>query len=368
MESSKTLIEGTKEVVLSAQTGISYRALEGSQLDTSTSYDGDYPYGEKPKKSRIWLKHYATNVGDITSTPDGDWLYPITIKYQTFWKNQHLIDHPEVIQNVSKVCWNAGNRTIQSGQFLEALLYALEYSRPDRDYPTSDMFEENGMFEENNRPPQQGNGLPSWFTQDGNLAITSEGGGYDIQLPTYPIPLKPLWKKREWYGLALFTITTCLATLLLCSSIWMQRRVVHKQTWGAPAYTEEAINDMLQVGWRYQKENSGQQLYLQVYDKSRVGYNDENSMLMGGVEQTTMTANTAPLTNWTDRDAANASGASHPGSVNSSRLPLSSGFSYASPTDRPSDEDTKGSEQSTPEDAKERSVAAAQERRRPSNG
>jgi hypothetical protein len=69
-------------------------------------------------------------------------------------------------------------------------------------------------------------------------------------------------------------------------------------------FTEEGVGEILQVGWRYQQgmipslakdgndnQNDAdvgeqqQQLYLQIYDKTKLGYNDENSMLQGGVEQ-----------------------------------------------------------------------------------
>jgi hypothetical protein len=92
--------------------------------------------------------------------------------------------------------------------------------------------------------------------------------------------------------------------------------------------TEQGVNDILQVGWKYKEQNTGGQpskLFLQVYDKSKLGYDEDNSMLMGGVEQTAVTANTASLTNVTDRHSSNM--VTLHGSTNSSRQPLSSEFS-----------------------------------------
>jgi hypothetical protein len=48
----------------------------------------------------------------------------------------------------------------------------------------------------------------------------------------------------------------------------------------------------LNVGWRYQE--GGEQLFLQVFDKGKLGYNDDNSMLMGGVVEQTITPTTLP--------------------------------------------------------------------------
>jgi hypothetical protein len=116
----------------------------------------------------------------------------------------------------------------------------------------------------------------------------------------------------------------------------MQERRQKQQLWAVITMTEAGVNDMLQVGWRYTQQQQQQQqqrkvvtssmegndissgaerlghpstaipdvddaddddddanddetgvpqLYLQVYDKGRLGYNDENSMLQGGIEQ-----------------------------------------------------------------------------------
>ena len=88
--------------------------------------------------------------------------------------------------------------------------------------------------------------------------------------------------------------------------------------WGA-ALTKEGVDELLQVGWRYheqrlevvpisdgdgghgsgaspvpidtgrqqqEEELEQPQLFLQIYDKGRgPGYNDENSILRGGIEQ-----------------------------------------------------------------------------------
>jgi hypothetical protein len=46
------------------------------------------------------------------------------------------------------------------------------------------------------------------------------------------------------------------------------------------------VSDLLNVTWRH--EEGGQQVFLQVLDKDKLGYNDDNSMLMGSVvDQTT---------------------------------------------------------------------------------
>jgi hypothetical protein len=68
----------------------------------------------------------------------------------------------------------------------------------------------------------------------------------------------------------------------------LRRQRSKEQTWGA-VFTEKGINNLLQVGWKYHQNDDGNnddpQLFLQVYDKGKMGYNDDNFILQGGIEQ-----------------------------------------------------------------------------------
>jgi len=108
------------------------------------------------------------------------------------------------------------------------------------------------------------------------------------------------WGTREWVGLGLMCSTMFFViSLSLIVDLVNKRR--HRQLlWGA-ALTHDGVDDILQVGWRiYEQPPQEQapvgltpeevqeqqaQLYLHIYDKGGDGYNDENSLLKGGVEQ-----------------------------------------------------------------------------------
>jgi hypothetical protein len=112
--------------------------------------------------------------------------------------------------------------------------------------------------------------------------------------PTYPSPLQlgDPWGTREWLGLILFLVLVFLTSFLTYCSVWIKRRHTRKQLWGTQHLTESGVGDLLNVGWRYQE--GGEQLFLQVFDKGKLGYNDDNSMLMGGVVEQTITPTTLP--------------------------------------------------------------------------
>jgi hypothetical protein len=122
-------------------------------------------------------------------------------------------------------------------------------------------------------------------------------------------PLQVDWTIREWVGFGLMVTTIVFVVSLSSIAHIISKRRTEKRLWGA-AMTQEGIDDILQVGWRYheqteqrqqqqqleddedeiggrkQQELLHAQLFLQIYDKGiGPGYNEENSILKGGVER-----------------------------------------------------------------------------------
>jgi len=131
-------------------------------------------------------------------------------------------------------------------------------------------------------------------------------------------PLQVVWSTREYFGLGLLSATIILIVTTSSIAHVISKRRDRQRLWGA-ALTKEGVDELLQVGWRYHEQqlqmapvsddgelgagHSGDpgsnrggrqqhhelqqpQLFLQVYDKGiGPGYNEENSMLRGGVEQ-----------------------------------------------------------------------------------
>lgn len=87
------------------------------------------------------------------------------------------------------------------------------------------------------------------------------------------------WSTREWFGLALCLSTFFVATVLAAVSSHLQHRQQTKSIWGL---TEQGVGELLKVGWNYHQEGNGQ-LFLKVFDKGQMGYNDDNSVLQGNV-------------------------------------------------------------------------------------
>jgi hypothetical protein len=129
---------------------------------------------------------------------------------------------------------------------------------------------------------------------DGEEGVDPKAVADNAAGPTYPTPLQlgDPWGTREWFGLVLFLVLVFSTSFLSYFSVWIKRRQSRQQLWGAQCLTESGVGDLLNVGWRYQE--GGEQLFLQVFDKGKLGYNDDNSMLMGGAVDQTTTPTTLP--------------------------------------------------------------------------
>ena len=86
------------------------------------------------------------------------------------------------------------------------------------------------------------------------------------------------WSWSRYLGFCVFV--TVVSGLIIASYIGAVRRRqrIRKQVWGNLA-SEEGVKELLNTGWVLHKDR------MEVYDKTRVGYRDDDSMLIGGFEQ-----------------------------------------------------------------------------------
>ena len=86
------------------------------------------------------------------------------------------------------------------------------------------------------------------------------------------------WSWTRYLGFVVF-LSTC-SGLIISSQFGSirRRRKVRQQVWGNLA-SEEGVEELLKTGWILREDR------MEVYDKTRVGYRDDDSMLIGGFEQ-----------------------------------------------------------------------------------
>ena len=86
------------------------------------------------------------------------------------------------------------------------------------------------------------------------------------------------WDWRKYAGLGLLVSTLCCATMLRCLGARQQRTRQQRAVWGNLA-SEEGINTLLGTAWALEGSK------MQVYDKTQMGYRDDDSIFLGGFEQ-----------------------------------------------------------------------------------
>lgn len=263
--------------------------------NTLHEYDDDFINNDdqynSPRKSNVWLHHFFTGLaGEITTTANGDfWYYPILVEHMAWWKDkEYPITNPDLMANVTKICQQVGNATLQNGKLFDSIYYELrKYAGKEADINGFSQFD------------QEQNELAAWLTEDGSRMYVGWQDDFDVAqtekagderfAPTYPIPLENDWGKREYFGSFLFLMSIVFSVFLTVCSIRVEKMSMRSGTKLSTTHllTEEGVNEILQVGWKYQQHENGKeaQLFLQVYDKSKVGYSDDCSMLMGGIER-----------------------------------------------------------------------------------
>jgi len=97
------------------------------------------------------------------------------------------------------------------------------------------------------------------------------------------------WDWKRYLGLGMLLGTFFSSGLVMLLASYRQRRLREQQIWGNLA-TPEGLDEMLKLGWKLDGTK------MEVYDKSKQGYVDGDSMLIGGYEQKIATDDVAAMT------------------------------------------------------------------------
>lgn len=109
----------------------------------------------------------------------------------------------------------------------------------------------------------------------GGVNVGNEG---DDETPA----LKPLdprqWTWQRYAGLGVFLFTFCFTCTFMQLAAYRHRQLKAQELWGNLA-TQEGVDELLKTGWKVKGSR------MEVYNKSKFGYEDDGSMLIGGFEQ-----------------------------------------------------------------------------------
>jgi len=115
-----------------------------------------------------------------------------------------------------------------------------------------------------------GKGITNGDT-DGEVVKTSD--------PSYLQPVdSSVWNWQRYAGLGLLLFVSLISMCLVQLSAMRRRRRIRKQVWSNLA-SEEGVKDLLRSGWIVKGNR------MKIFDKSKLGYRDDSSILVGGFEQ-----------------------------------------------------------------------------------
>lgn len=162
--------------------------------------------------------------------------------------------------------------------------------------------------------------------------LRNMSGHHDLLLELFPYPIIPPpetdapteakspfenldaheWSWTRYLGFIVFLAT--FSSLIVTSQIGAVRRKqrVRQQVWGNLA-SEEGVKELLNTGWILRDDR------MEVYDKERVGYRDDDSMLIGGFEQREPGPGTEIVTPTTAEETSTRGGSTTPRDVSTQR-------------------------------------------------
>lgn len=210
-----------------------------------------------PVLDREYKMYYAQTYTAVMEKRQERWWWRYSIIYNCFWADTDTpIGAVPLRQGMSRnmTRWVRANRQP-----------ILEYLQSQVD---DDLLELTVNQEDIGEPPRLG-------PQDD----TADMGGSESFTSSILQPVDArAWDWHRYLGLALF-VTACSSVLILAQlGAMRQRRRIHKQVWSNLA-SEEGVKQLLNTGWVLRDNR------MEVYDKSKYGYKDDESMLIGGFEQ-----------------------------------------------------------------------------------
>jgi hypothetical protein len=97
----------------------------------------------------------------------------------------------------------------------------------------------------------------------------------------FDAPVDPrAWNWMRYTGLGVFCGTVAVAAALMLLAAYRHRRLYKHECWSnVNLGHEKGVEEILQMGWKLK----GAQ--MEIYDKTKLGYSDDNSLFLGGFEQ-----------------------------------------------------------------------------------
>jgi hypothetical protein len=194
------------------------------------------------------------------------------VGYQCFdYPSNMPIQNETLLQHIQSICLKAVDASITSGSFLHQLAAVANQSHVEVlnvEIPGSEP------------------------TSNATSSQASSPRTYQLPLSTKGMDL------RRWIGIAIALATVGGSALLMHLGAQREKKLKQEELWGFPLATEQDVGKFLNLGfmWQQGEGHEGPPKGVIVFNKERVGYRDDDSILMGGFQDSLWLMNAAEVT------------------------------------------------------------------------
>lgn len=234
--------------------GVEESPSTGSGTVTSVKGNASGTVSNETGNMSWWDMYYIAITPDqvmagTNSDQDSVWWWSYAIRYACFWGNSAKpVKNATVLSEVTDLLTSSIASGEESGDF---------YAWLNRRYP--------------------------WLA-DKAFNLTTENPADTYQNETDDYFSKPLdphkWDWRRYTGLGVFCATVLVTAVVMQLAAYRHRRLYKRECWSnVNLGNEKGVDEILQMGW---KLKGG---HMEIYDKTNLGYSDDNSLFLGGYEQ-----------------------------------------------------------------------------------
>ena len=273
----------------------------GRQRRTSTVRRRATPVvdeGSHKTNSTHWDLFYMHTAADMEKELARSWWWRYDLYYGCFWyPSGRPITDAELLKNFSSTMAVSFEDDVRSGDF-EDWINKNNFFDGESGYRLPVVSFDPDLRDVYNRDPERGkdSGEDAPFLgnrgesdskdesvkggDESGPSLTTAPSKSGPQLGSYPVDPRG-WNWQRYAGAGLFLGTFICTCALAQLAAYRQRRLQDRQLWGNIA-TEQGVDELLRTGWKIR----GSQ--MEIYDKAAMGYGDDNSLFIGGFEQTEM--------------------------------------------------------------------------------
>ncbi|KAL7581617.1 hypothetical protein ACA910_022171 [Epithemia clementina (nom. ined.)] len=198
-------------------------------------------------RAKVFDMYFVNSESKVIQKYELRWWWMFKIKFECFWKDDESGVGPGIMVAIEQNMTSALER---KRDFIQEILQSVKSDDAIRIRTVSE-------------------GVPDPKTDNEDVGPSVSSGN----------PIDPQeWDWRKYLGLSLLVFTLASVAVLRFLGARRQREREQRHVWGNLA-SKEGVDALLNTAWVLEGSK------MQIYDKTKMGYSDDNSLFLGGYEQ-----------------------------------------------------------------------------------